>query len=420
MTPRAASLVAAAALLLIAGGSAVSASEEHAAPAAAPAEESAKAAEAGGEGEPAQPKLWPDVPAVDLDRQPYVLMRTLRSVQDEVAAGSAEAHTLQKNLMRDFGEQMRGLPAEVWDDVRNVRAAIFFVLSGGDPAVIKAAIDRAKVPVAERRLLKGAMAYGEGRFVDALAMIHKVDARKTDASLGGIVALIQGTLIAKKDAGKAIAYFDDARLLSPGTLVEESALRQEILLLAREGQLERFDLLTAQYSRRFGHSLFAPNFRRQFLAGVARQNFKRASDWISRTETELMKAAPSERVGLYLAIAEEAIKGGNIDIARYAAGKARSLAQEGSPELARAELYEGAALVATPDFEEGVALLGKTDLSLLRASDRGIHEAAVAVARSVGRWPQVTDELKEPPPPAVVRAQAQLTAVDALLGGNVQ
>jgi len=408
--------IASVAAALLLAGSGARASDEHGAqPQHAPAEQPAAA-----EGEEAPSKLWIDVPGVSLEKQPYVLMRTLRSVQDEVAAGSPEAHALQKSLMRDFGEQMRGLPAEVWDDVRNVRAAIFFVLTGGDPAIVKAAVERAKVPVAERRLLKGAMAYGEGRFVDSLAMLQKVNAREADASLGGLLALIQGTLIAKRDPKRAIAFFDDARLLSPGTLIEESALRQEILLIARGGDLDRFDFLTAQYSRRFGRSLFAPNFRRQFFAGVARQNFQKSSDWVTRTETELMKVAPSERVGLYLAIAEEAVKGGNIDIARFAAGKARDLAKEGSAELARAELYEGAALVTTPDFEEGITLLGKADLTMLRASDRDIHAAAVAVARSVGRWPQITEEAKDAMPQSVARAQAQVTAVDDLLEGNVQ
>jgi len=416
--PRTNPLGCLASLLLAVGSFAASASEHDATP--GHAVEDAKPSGEGGAAAADQPKLWAETPAVEPDRQPYVLMRTLRSVQDEVAAGSAEAHALQKTLMRDFGEQMRGLPGEVWSDARNVRAAIFFVLSGGDPAIVRAVVDHIKAPAMERRLLKGAVAYGEGRFVDSLAMLQKVDARKIDASLSGIVALIQGTLVAKKDSRKAIALFDDARLLSPGTLIEESALRQEILLLAKEGELQRFDLLTAQYSRRFGRSLFAPNFRRQFFAGVARQNFKQANEWISRTETELQKAPPSERVGLYLAIAEEAIKGGNIDIARYAAGKAEGLAQPDTPEIARARLYGGAALVTTADFEQGIALLEKTDLTLLKESDREIHAAALAVSRGVGRWPAEVADVKEPIPESVTRAAAQLATVNALLGGQVQ
>lgn len=369
----------------------------------------------------AAPQLWPEHPAVALEQQPYVLMRSLRSVQDEIARGSTSAHELQRQRLRDIGEQMRDLPVGVWDDVRNVRAVIFFVLSGGDPAVLKTAIGRQKTPLVERRLLKGALAYGEGRLVDALGMIHKVDARSIDPILGGMVALIQGTLIIKKDPIKAIAFFDEARLLAPGTLIEESALRQQILLLAREGEVERFDVLASQYTRRFPNSIFARNFRRQFFAGVARQNFKRSSEWISRTETELMKVPPAERVGLYLAIAEEATKGGNVDIARFAAGKARELAHAGSRSLQRAMLFEGAALVVSEDFEAGVKLLGELDLAKLTAADRQIRESALAVARSVGLWPAAAEAPADTPlPGAVARAQTLLSQVDTLLGGPPQ
>ncbi|MCC7251465.1 hypothetical protein [Hyphomicrobium sp.] len=374
--------------------------------------------EEGEEGEPAPAPLWPEMPAVEADKQPFVLIRALRSVQDKVAAGSATAHEQQRQLMQSLGTEMTALPVAVWDDVRNVRAAIFFVLSGGNPAVLKAAAGRAGTPLVERRVLRGAMAYGEGRVIDALGLLHKIEARSLDPLLAGIVALIQGTLITKKDARKAIHFFDEARLLSPGTLIEESALRQQILLVAREGEVERFDMLTAQYSRRFPNSLFARSFRRQFFAGVARQNFKRASEWISRTETELMKVPATERAGLYLAIAEEATKGGNIDIARFAASKARELSRADSRSFQRAKLFEGAALAATHDFEQGVLLLNDVDVAQVGASDREIRDSALAVAGAVGRWPAVSGALEEAEPESVGRARALLTEVDTLLGGS--
>lgn len=369
---------------------------------------------------PPPPPLWPEVPVVETAKQPHVLIRSLRAVQDEVASGSTEAHERQRGLMRDLSQQMRDLPVGVWDDVRNARAAVYFVLSGGDPAVLKLVLGREKTPYLERRLIKSALAYGEGRLVDALGLMHKMEARKLDPMLGGMVALIQGTLIGTKDQIKAIAYFDEARLLSPGTLIEESALRQQIMLVAREGELEKFDLLASQYSRRFPRSLFARNFRNQFFAGVARQNFKHASEWISRTETELMKVPVAERVGLYLAIAEEAIKGGNVGIARFAAGKARELSQAGSRSLERSMLFEGAALVVTEDFEQGLEVLNGVDPSKLGTSDREIRDAALAVAKSVGKWPELADAPNETLPESVGRAQALLTNVDSLLGGLPQ
>lgn len=364
--------------------------------------------------------LWPETPAVESARQPYMLIRALRALQDEIAAGSAEAHRAQRKKMEETSETLRDLPVAVWDDVRNVRAVIYFVFSGGDPAILKVVIGRQKkAPATERRLLKGALAYGEGRMVDALSQLHKVDARAIDVLLGGIVALIQGTLIAKKDPVKALTYFDDARLFAPGTLIEEAALRQQILILARDGQLERFDLLSAQYTRRFPNSIFARNFRRQFFAGVARQSFKGAESWISRTETELAKVGPAERPSLYLAIADEALKVGNVNIARFAAEKARALSAPGSRTLERAKVFEGAALAVSENFAQGLELLAGVDVAKITATDRKIRESAMAVATNVGKWPVEGPEPADLPPlESIGRAEAMLANVDSLLGGS--
>lgn len=390
----------------------------HGAPAATEAEPVT-----GEDGEtPAEANIWSDAPVVPMGKQPYIMIRNLRNVQDRIAGGSVEAHEEQRRLMRDLGGEMRALPVTVWDDVRNVRAAIFFVFSGGDPAVLKLVIGRQKTPHVERRLLRGALAYGEGRLIDALGMIHKMDARTLDASLAGMVALIQGTLTAKKDPARALPYFGNARLLSPGTLVEEAALRQEIMIIARDGNLEKFDTLASQYARRFPRSLFARNFRQQFFAGVARKNFKRASEWISRTETELTRVPVAERAGLYLAMAEESLKGGNIDIAKFAANRARALVPEGSRGHVRATLYEGAAMVVSDEFDKGLALLQSVDVPKLGMSDREIYRSALDVAKAVGRLPSQPAAVAsgEPLPEAVTRAQTMLSQVDTLLGGTAQ
>jgi chemotaxis protein MotC len=377
-------------------------------------------AEAEGEAPP-EPALWAEAPAVEMAKQPYILIRNLRIVQDQIAAGSVSAHEEQRRMLRELSQEMRALPVGAWDDVRNVRAAIFFVLSGGDPAVLKLVIGRSGTPHVERRLLKGALAYGEGRLVDALGMVHKMQAREIDPSLAGMLALIQGTLTAKKDPDRALPFFNEARLLSPGTLVEEAALRQQMMIIARNGDLEKFDLLASQYARRFPRSLFARSFRQQFFAGVARKNFKRAAEWISRTETELLRVPATERAGLYLAMAEESLKGGNIDIAKFAANRARALAAEGSRGQVRATLYEGAALVVSADFEKGVALLQSIDIPKLGLSDREIHKFALEVAGQVGRLPVAGADLpNEKPPEAVTRAEAVLAEVDAMLGGTAQ
>jgi chemotaxis protein MotC len=395
------------------------AANEHAAEGeAAPAhgESEAKSEEAGEKAPPVLPELTPEEAA----KQPFGLVRTLQSVQDQVALGSASAHEIQKRYLAELNAEMRQVPGEVWDDPRNARAAVIFVLSGGDPRLANDLLSRTPLPPVDDRLLKAALAFGEGRTQDAAQFFEEIDVRGLEPGLAGLVALIHGTLIVKKEPKMAIELFDEARLIAPGTLIEESALRQEVLLLAREGDFERFDKLASQYSRRFGKSIYARNFRRQFFAGVARQDFKGTSEWISRTEAELMKLPQAERGGAYLSIAEEATLAGNVAIASFAAGKAAALAAEGSAERERARLYEGAARLVTDDHESGLKSLNSIAKQKLRSADREILEAALSLAGQLRKWPTAPEQSAEPIPAGVTRAQDLMSQVDTFLAGGAQ
>jgi chemotaxis protein MotC len=379
------------------------------------AEAEAEPAVQGAVVEPSVP-LLKEYSAEEAAKQPFGLVRTLQSVQDQVAHGSAAAHVFQRQFLAQLNEELRGLPPEVWDDPRNARAAVIFVLSGGDPRLVNGLLSSSSPPPIDERLLKASLAFGEGRAGDAVQFFDALDVRSLDPGMAGLVALIHATLVAKRNPKRAIALFDDARLLAPGTLVEEAALRQEILLLAREGDFERFDKLSSQYTRRFAKSLYATNFRRQFFAGVARQDFKGTSEWISRTEAELLNLAPGERGTTYLSIAEQATLGGNVVIARFAASNAARLTPAGSEERERAKLYEGAALSLTEDYEKGLELLNGISKDKLRPQDREVHDAALAVARKVYKWPVAPAESAEPPPASVKKAQELMSQLDSMLG----
>jgi chemotaxis protein MotC len=64
-------------------------------------------------------------------------------------------------------------------------------------------------------------------------MLKDVKPRAIPSSMSGHIALVQGRCLPHSDAPAAIERLDDARLLLPGTLVEEAALRREILLVGQ-------------------------------------------------------------------------------------------------------------------------------------------------------------------------------------------
>ena len=66
-----------------------------------------------------------------LAREPYQLVRSLQSLQDQIARGDLEAHNAQPALLKRLGEKLATADSAVWKDPRNSRAAVTFLLSGG-------------------------------------------------------------------------------------------------------------------------------------------------------------------------------------------------------------------------------------------------------------------------------------------------
>ena len=76
--------------------------------------------------------------------------------------------------------------------------------------------------------MRAAMAYGENRNAEAMELLAEIDPRSLDASIAGHVALVRRSWRRRRIADKALALVGEARLLAPGTMIEEAALRHEV------------------------------------------------------------------------------------------------------------------------------------------------------------------------------------------------
>ena len=68
---------------------------------------------------------------------PYEMVRTLQSLQAQVAQGNSQALAAQRALLLRMERDFMDAPAVVWQDPRNARAAVVLLLSGGHPAVVR-------------------------------------------------------------------------------------------------------------------------------------------------------------------------------------------------------------------------------------------------------------------------------------------
>ncbi len=322
-------------------------------------------------------------------KPPYQLVRSLHALQDQIVLGNRSARAAVSALATDLASRLLSYDPSVWREPRNVRAVVTYVLSGGAPRVAEAVLASGKCPPQERPLVEAALAYSEGKAARARSLLANVDPRTLEPIVGGHIALAQAALVADKNPEKAVALLDVARVLAPGTLVEEAALRREIFLINATGDFDRFISLSGDYIRRFHNSTYADNFREHFADAVARLNIAGDSTELQESDDALSALKPSDQLKIYLMIARGSILMGKIPAAEFAAAKAEALAAPDSTEINRAKLYDGAAEVFTPAYESGEGTLDSLNTGRLSREESTLKDAALSVSQQIHAWPQI-------------------------------
>lgn len=349
------------------------------------------------------------------------LARRLQDVENRVAEGDPAAYRDMPTLARAIAQRFVDLPPKTWADARNARALVLYLLSGGNSAVGRRVLNEHTAAPSEVPLAKGAIAYLEGIDCAERDALLDADPRRLDVALGAQVAYVQSTLLLKYDRASAIGKLDLARLLAPGGLVDEAALRREASLLSETTQFDKFAELARQYWSRFRRSPYADNFLRQFVVDVERVSVRiKVEQWAPLDEF-MDSLAVDRRRSFYLAMAQTAAASNNSAFADFAARRALALAAPDGVERQRALLYRAAVDVAVAPANG--ELLREIDRAKLPRTDQPLYDAVAMVAARIVRAPE--KDFTAPPPGAgdlsggeFARAEASLREADAALAAE--
>lgn len=358
--------------------------------------------------------------------EPFELVRALQAVQDGIANGDTAAHASHIALIRQIGEKFLAADASVWSNPQNGQAVVIYLLSGGAPQIVRK-LPRDKINV-DSRLFDGALAYVEGRQDEARDLLKDVKPRTISSGMGGQVALVQGALFARSEASLAIERLDDARLLLPGTLVEEAALRREILLVGQAEDFDKFEFLTLAYIRHYRNSVYAGDFWQRFSTGLTQSSLALDDRRFARVAVLLEQVDRASRLKLYLVIARGALVRGKLTVTRLAGERALTLSADATPDRERAHFYRGASRVLTDEYDGGFAELKALDRAKLAERDILLLNATLQLALDVRKpiaGPAAAMSADKPPPtPAridlassnamLARAQTQLSELELL------
>jgi chemotaxis protein MotC len=313
--------------------------------------------------------------------QPYQLVRSLQLVQDRIAAGDHAALPMQAKLLEIIDARLRGAGGDDFKDARNFRALLVYGMSGGNPTTVEAAASRVELGAPEDRMTDGILHYLRGRPAAAIDRLRPVDPMTLPADIGAYVALVKGSLLATQEPAEALTLLDQARLLSPGTLVEEAALRRSIAIAAAQGDAARFALASTQYVERYLYSPYASQFADSFVSGVVAMHMAISQDKLADI-TSMMD--PEREKVIYLRIARRAAIDGLNELSTFASARAeRNRDGIRNVDDPRAMLYASLSTVTSATVEDLRARLEKIDRSQLSEGDRALLDAADAIAREL-------------------------------------
>lgn len=346
--------------------------------------------------------------------EPYQIVRSLELVQDRLAGGDNASQPMQRKLLEMIDARFATKEGSRFENELNRRALLVYAMSGGNPVTVEAALGRLGKDDPSRKLGESILFYVNGKPKEAVDAFESIDPMAYTPDIAMYLALIKGSMLSDVEPKKALAMLDRARLLAPGTLVEEAALRRSIAVATRLGDMKRFLRLSEQYVRGYLDSPYASQFADAFVGGVV--SLSATIDRQAVVDIAALMEPEQEKV-IYLRIARRAAIDGLIDLAAFAATHAESV--EDDP---RAELYSSLSAVTSGTVEDVLAKLSKIDRSRLSESDRQLLDAADAITREMTVAPAglkpagpkpVAEEPAAPevrsvgPDPAVVAAPAE-------------
>lgn len=335
--------------------------------------------------------------------QPYQMVRSLQRVQDRIADGDHAALPMQQKLLGIIDNRIRKADPADFSDPRNLQALLIYGLSGGNPKTLELLFSKLSLGPQESRLGEAIVRYALGDFTAARAVLQEIDPKSLPPEVGPPVALVSATVTARDNPLFAVRMLDEARLLSPGTLIEEAALRRSIPLAAALKDTERLARASEQYVRRFLRSPYATQFVDTFVAAVVELN-----DTVDPSMVDEVTAQMSDEQAriVYLRLARKSAIEGYERLLAFASQKAMAYGQDADGRNdPRAVLYANMASVTSDNVNDVLTALNSIDRHRLSKADQELLDAAVAIARAVLDEPRHTSALVPDSQPELVDAR---------------
>ncbi|WP_295881776.1 chemotaxis protein [uncultured Bartonella sp.] len=313
---------------------------------------------------------------------PVQLVRSLESLQDDIASGQPGALQMQPRVLADIGQKFLSEDPSTWENAQNTFAALTYLFNGGNPDVVETILKNAPDGIVPKNYIDGARAYAhhkKDRFLKAFDNLPEDDS-EIPAALLLSITLSTVADMAEASPEKASDRLNWVRLAAPGSLFEEAAIRRQIKVASMTGDLKLLRLLTRNYVTRFSKSPYANEFWRDFATTLPLMDNRLDDQQLS----EFINFAPKTiQLVIYLKISRTALIDARMARAHFGAEKALDIAHSLNVNDASARLYYAASSVGSTAAEDAGEMLKTISVNELPEKDRPLLMAAKAVAKGV-------------------------------------
>lgn len=311
----------------------------------------------------------------------YVLVRSLQLVQDAVVAGDHSAMEMQRYLLEQTDMRLRTARPEEFDDGRNVDAALIYSMSGGNPKTLDLLVARDRYGYFDEDVTKIMRAYLNGLIPGIDRPIEDIIKDYLNTPLGAYIALVGANMKAHAQDEDAIKLFDLARLVAPGTLIEESALRRSILMSINKQDVDEAIRFAHIYARRFSNSPYNVQFS-QLVIEMIVNNLETIDQVLVDEIISYLPIAQQKRI--YLRIARTGVVDGNREMANKALQQLPTFTGTNVTYYKlMAELYANMANLSEEDINDTVAKIRMVKRRTLPPIDRPLYDAALTMAEQI-------------------------------------
>ena len=350
--------------------------------------------------------------------EPQQIIRSLQQLQDQVVKGSGVAVQEQAAVLEQMASAFESVELPQWAQIKNIRAVVIYLVNGGSTRPVRKLVTSGAIFGVHQDIVEAMLAFAD-RQPRAAARLAKIDTGTLDRSIAASVALAQGISSLSEPVGARV-HFAQARLLAPGTLIEEAALRREITMLLDEKKHEAALVRATYYLWKFPNSIYAGEVV-TYLFTNAVPSVIGGSETPSAAALFIDQLPERQRVMHLLNLTRNALLEGRLQTAELANTKVLATDAADASDQAKAKAYDTIvkALTSHTGLDDFAAVertkLGNSDLALLDAA-----RAVAAYIRKVPTEDRVSGAVAgEDPSPAVVQARRSVAIADLSLTESI-